>query len=149
MAYHDLDGEASLLADSSKTDDVGFPFWAQLWLVSFKRHIDSILYRVYKFFTAFVFCSACPPWSGNSKYIPKCLAKHLNGLHQPLWKISHFRPGGICGVKQWTMKEFLAHWEASGIQWQFRVWIVNQTCHLLVDCEKPLLTALYNIRVCY
>ena len=50
MAYHDLDGEASLLADSSKTDDVGFPFWAQLWLVSFKRHIDSILYRVYKFF---------------------------------------------------------------------------------------------------
>ena len=24
MAYHDLDGEASVLVDSSKTDDVGF-----------------------------------------------------------------------------------------------------------------------------
>lgn len=82
-------------------------------------------------------CNVCPAWNGNSKYIPKCLAKHLNGLHQPLWKISHFRLGGICGVKCWTMKGILPHCEARGIQWQLRAWIVNQACHPVVVYKKP------------
>lgn len=48
---------------------------------------------------------------------------------------SHFRPG-ICGVKPWTKKEILAHLAARGMQWQWRVWIVNQACHLLVNWEN-------------
>lgn len=137
MVYYDLDREVSLLAESSKEDDVGFssPPLGSFATLQFKIHIYSILCRLSKFSVTFFFFlhHVCPSWRDNSKYIPKCLAKHLNGLHQPLWKISRFRPGGICGVKRWTMKEILAHWEARGAQWQFRVWIVNQGCHLLVN----------------
>lgn len=99
-----------------------FSLWAPLWPL-FKIHIYSILCRLSKFFVTFVFCNICLSWNGNSKYISKGLAEHLNGLHQPLWKISHFRPGGICGVKRWTMKEILAHFKAeeSSGSWGFEL----------------------------
>lgn len=116
-----------------------FPF-AFVVTLQLKIPMDGILRRLSKFLVTLVFCNACPSGNGNSKYIPKCLAKALNGLAQPLWKTSRFRAVGICGGKHWTMNEILAHCEARGIQWQWEVWIVNQVCHHLVNYEKPLLT---------